>query len=351
LIFIIIKNRVKMTNSETEQERLESIYQAKARYGAFGGSYVPEPLVKCLAELETCFLDAMKDPAFIAELESYHDYMGRASQLQYANRLTEDTGGAKIWLKREDLNHTGSHKINNTIGQILLAKRLGKTRVIAETGAGQHGVATATVCAKFGLKCVIYMGAEDCRRQALNVFRIRMLGAEVVPVTSGTMTLKDAVDEALNNWVVDLSNTHFLVGSAVGPHPFPMIVREFQSIIGRETKSQMLQKAGKLPDAVVACVGGGSNAIGMFHEFIGDESVRILGVEAAGDGVETKRHAATLTLGRPGVLHGAHTYLLQNDKDEVLDTHCISAGLDYPGGKVKVKDILFVIFFFFFFFF
>ena len=240
-------------------------------------------------------------------------------------------GGAKIWLKREDLNHTGSHKINNAVGQILLAKRLGKKRIIAETGAGQHGVATATVCAKFGMECVVYMGEEDCRRQALNVFRMRMLGATVVPVTNGARTLKDAINEAMRDWVANVTTTHYLVGSAIGPHPFPMIVREFQSVIGKETKRQMLEKAGKLPDAVVACVGGGSNSIGMFHPFIEDKTVRIVGVEAGGDGVDTEKHSATLTKGTPGVLHGTRTYLLQDLKGQIIETHSVSAGLDYPG--------------------
>jgi tryptophan synthase len=240
-------------------------------------------------------------------------------------------GGAKIWLKREDLNHTGSHKINNAIGQALLAKRLGKKRIIAETGAGQHGVATATVCAKLGMECIIYMGANDVRRQALNVFRIRLLGAKVIPVESGSKTLKDAINEAMRDWVTNVNTTHYLVGSAIGPHPFPQIVREFQSVIGRETKEQMMKLTGRLPDAVIACVGGGSNAIGMFAPFIDDLSVRIIGVEAGGDGIETGRHSATLSAGKPGVLHGTKTYLLQDEHGQVIETHSISAGLDYPG--------------------
>ncbi|EPB86263.1 tryptophan synthase [Mucor circinelloides 1006PhL] len=310
---------------------IKNFYQMDPRFGTFGGAYVPEALVDCLTQLETCFKDAMADPSFREEFESYYDYISRPSQLQFANRLTEEAGGAKIWLKREDLNHTGSHKINNAVGQILLAKRLGKKRIIAETGAGQHGVATATVCAKFGLECIVYMGEEDCRRQALNVFRMQMLGATVVPVQTGSRTLKDAINEAMRDWVANVSTTHYLVGSAIGPHPFPQIVREFQSVIGKETKRQMQEKAGKLPDAVVACVGGGSNAIGMFHPFVNDETVRIVGVEAGGDGVDTEKHSATLTKGTPGVLHGTRTYLLQDPKGQIIETHSVSAGLDYPG--------------------
>ncbi|KAI7905556.1 tryptophan synthase beta subunit-like PLP-dependent enzyme [Cokeromyces recurvatus] len=310
---------------------IKNFYQLDPRFGEFGGAYVPEALVDCLTQLEICFKEAMEDPTFKEEFESYYDYISRPSQLQFANRLTEDAGGAKIWLKREDLNHTGSHKINNAVGQILLAKRLGKKRIIAETGAGQHGVATATVCAKFGLECVVYMGEEDCRRQALNVFRMRMLGATVVPVQNGSRTLKDAINEAMRDWVANVSTTHYLVGSAIGPHPFPQIVREFQSVIGKETKRQMLEKAGKLPDAVVACVGGGSNSIGMFHPFVDDKSVRIIGVEAGGDGIDTEKHSATLTKGTPGVLHGTRTYLLQDPKGQIIETHSVSAGLDYPG--------------------
>ncbi|ORX61971.1 tryptophan synthase [Hesseltinella vesiculosa] len=309
----------------------KSFYEMPTRFGDFGGAYVPESLVECLSQLEHVFLAAKNDPAFRAEFESYYDYISRPSQLQFANRLTEDAGGARIWLKREDLNHTGSHKINNAVGQILLAKRLGKKRIIAETGAGQHGVATATVCAKFGLDCVVYMGAEDCRRQALNVFRMRMLGATVVPVEAGSRTLKDAINEAMRDWVTNVETTHYLVGSAIGPHPFPMIVREFQSVIGNEAKRQLQEKAGKLPDMVMACVGGGSNAIGMFYPFVNDTSVKIVGVEAGGDGVDTDHHSATLTKGTPGVLHGTRTYLLQDTKGQITETHSVSAGLDYPG--------------------
>lgn len=302
-----------------------------ARFGEFGGQYVPESLVDCLAELEAAHKAACDDPAFWKEFESYYGYINRPSQLYLAERLTEHAGGAKIWLKREDLNHTGSHKINNAIGQILLAKRIGKTRIIAETGAGQHGVATATVCAKFGMQCVIYMGAEDVRRQALNVFRIRMLGGQVIPVESGSKTLKDAINDALRDWVANVHNTHYLVGSAIGPHPFPTIVRDFQRIIGREIKESMLKITGKLPEAVVACVGGGSNAIGTFYDFIPEKNVRLIGVEAGGDGVDTDRHSATLALGKPGVLHGVRTYLLQSPTGQIIETHSVSAGLDYPG--------------------
>ncbi|PLB55772.1 tryptophan synthase [Aspergillus steynii IBT 23096] len=302
-----------------------------SRFGEFGGQYVPESLMDCLAELEKGFEHALHDASFWEEYRSYYPYMGRPSSLHLANRLTDHVGGANIWLKREDLNHTGSHKINNALGQILLARRLGKTRIIAETGAGQHGVATATVCAKFGMKCVVYMGAEDVRRQALNVFRMKLLGADVVAVDAGSRTLRDAVNEALRAWVVELDTTHYIIGSAIGPHPFPTIVRTFQSVIGDETKQQMLEQIGKLPDAVVACVGGGSNAVGMFYPFSKDTSVKLLGVEAGGDGVETARHSATLSGGSKGVLHGVRTYVLQDEHGQISETHSISAGLDYPG--------------------
>ena len=302
-----------------------------ARFGEFGGQYVPESLMDCLAELEDGFNKAKNDPEFWKEYKSFYPYMGRPGQLHLAERLTEHAGGANIWLKREDLNHTGSHKINNALGQILLARRLGKTEIIAETGAGQHGVATATVCAKFGMKCTIYMGAEDVRRQALNVFRIKLLGAQVIAVEAGSRTLRDAVNEALRAWVVNLSTTHYIIGSAIGPHPFPTIVRTFQSVIGNETKEQLLAKRGKLPDAVVACVGGGSNAVGMFYPFSNDPSVKLLGVEAGGDGLDTDRHSATLSSGSKGVLHGVRTYVLQDKHGQISDTHSVSAGLDYPG--------------------
>ena len=302
-----------------------------ARFGEFGGQYVPESLMDCLRELEDGFNAAMQDPEFHKEFESYYPFMGRPGQLHKADRLTELAGGANIWLKREDLNHTGSHKINNAVGQILLAKRLGKTRIIAETGAGQHGVATATVCAKFNMKCVIYMGAADVRRQALNVFRIKLLGAKVVAVEAGARTLRDAVNEAMRAWVVDLDTTHYIIGSAIGPHPFPTIVRTFQSVIGQETKEQLQKYRGKLPDAVVACVGGGSNASGMFAPFVKDPSVKLLGVEAGGEGIDTARHSATLTGGTKGVLHGVRTYILQDEHGQITETHSVSAGLDYPG--------------------
>ncbi|KAK9368108.1 tryptophan synthase beta subunit-like PLP-dependent enzyme [Lipomyces kononenkoae] len=305
--------------------------QFPARFGVYGGQYVPESLFDALVELERGFEEAVNDPAFWEEYRSYYHYIGRPSSLHLAPRLSEYAGGAKIWLKREDLNHTGSHKINNALGQILIAKRLGKTEVIAETGAGQHGVATATMAAKFGMKCTIYMGAEDVRRQALNVFRIKLLGAQVVAVESGTRTLRDAVNEALRAWVTNLSSTHFIIGSAIGPHPYPTIVRTFQSIIGRETKEQFYAINKRLPDAVVACVGGGSNSVGMFYPFAEEQSVKLLGVEAGGEGVDTPRHSATITGGSVGVLHGVKTYVLQNEDGQITDTHSVSAGLDYPG--------------------
>ena len=309
-----------------------------SRFGEFGGQYVPESLMDCLAELEQGFDDARNDPKFWEEFRSYYPYMSRPSSLHKAQRLTDHLRkgsksgmGANLYLKREDLNHTGSHKINNAIGQILVARRLGKTEIIAETGAGQHGVATATVCAFFGMKCTVYMGSEDVRRQALNVFRMKLLGASVVAVDAGSRTLRDAVNEALRKWVERLSTTHYIIGSAIGPHPFPTMVRTFQSVIGTETKEQMNTMTGRLPDAVVACVGGGSNAVGMFHPFSQDPSVKLLGVEAGGDGVDTNRHSATLTGGKPGVLHGVRTYILQSEEGQINDTHSVSAGLDYPG--------------------
>lgn len=309
-----------------------------SRFGEFGGQYVPESLMDCLAELEKGFNDAKNDPKFWEEFRSYYPYMGRPSSLHRAQRLTNRLRkdckagmGANLWLKREDLNHTGSHKINNAMGQVLIARRLGKTEIIAETGAGQHGVATATVCAYFGMKCTVYMGAEDVRRQALNVFRMKLLGASVVAVDAGSRTLRDAVNEALRKWVEKLSTTHYIIGSAIGPHPFPTMVRTFQSVIGSETKEQFKELAGGLPDAVVACVGGGSNAVGMFYPFSNDPSVKLLGVEAGGDGLDTDRHSATLTGGKPGVLHGVRTYILQSEEGQINDTHSVSAGLDYPG--------------------
>ncbi|KAF9792366.1 bifunctional tryptophan synthase TRP1 [Thelephora terrestris] len=301
------------------------------RFGQFGGQYVPEALFDCLTELEAAHKAAVEDPSFWKEFESLFGYMNRPSNLYFAEKLTEKAGGAKIWLKREDLNHTGSHKINNAIGQIILARRIGKTRIIAETGAGQHGVATATVCARFGMECVIYMGAEDVRRQALNVFRIEMLGAKVIPVYSGSKTLKDAVNEAFRDWVTNLATTHYLVGSAIGPHPFPTMVRDYQKVISKEIKEQMQAARGKLPDAVVACVGGGSNAIGTFYNFIPDKTVRLVGVEAGGEGLDGNKHSATLSKGTPGVLHGVRTYILQSEFGQIIETHSVSAGLDYPG--------------------
>ena len=296
-------------------------------------STLPHPPAPFLhPPLRQAYIQATRDPAFRAEFELLgRDFIGRATPMYLATRLTEHCGGAKIWIKREDLAHTGAHKINNALGQTLLAKRIGKQRIIAETGAGQHGVATATACALLGLECVIYMGAVDVERQALNVFRMKMLGAEVVPVHSGSSTLKDAVNEALRDWVTNVRTTHYIIGSAIGPHPFPTIVRDFQAVIGRESRQQMLDQAGKLPDCVVCCVGGGSNAIGMFHAFRDDESVRLVGVEAAGDGMDTDRHSATLAKGRPGVLHGTKTYLIQDNNGQIIETHSISAGLDYPG--------------------
>ncbi|KAJ3113791.1 tryptophan synthetase [Physocladia obscura] len=310
---------------------IKSTHILEPRFGDYGGQYAPEALVECLDEFERAYVAIKDDPKFWEEFRSHYAYMGRPSSFHKADRLSELAGGASIWLKREDLNHTGSHKINNAMGQILLALRLGKRRIIAETGAGQHGVATATVCAKFGLDCTIYMGAEDVRRQALNVFRIKLLGAKVVPVYTGSQTLKDAINEAMRDWVTNVTTTHYLIGSAIGPHPFPLVVREFQSIIGREARAQMLEQTGKLPDVVMACVGGGSNSIGMFHPFVDDEGVKIIGVEAGGDGVDTDRHSATLTAGTPGVLHGTKTYLLQDKNGQIIETHSISAGLDYPG--------------------
>ena len=302
-----------------------------SRFGEFGGQYIPESLMDCMSELEAGFNSALHDPEFWDEFRSYYPYMSRPSSLHLAPRLTAHAGGANIYLKREDLNHTGSHKINNALGQILLARRLGKTAIIAETGAGQHGVATATVCAKFGMPCTIYMGAEDVRRQALNVFRIKLLGAQVVAVEAGSRTLRDAVNEALRAWVVHLASTHYIIGSAIGPHPFPTIVRTFQSVIGQETRDQMRALTGRLPDAAVACVGGGSNAAGMFYPFATEPSVLLLGVEAGGDGLDTARHSATLSGGTKGVLHGVRTYILQDRHGQISDTHSVSAGLDYPG--------------------
>ena len=305
---------------------------AQGRFGDFGGRYVPETLMTAVQELERAYDEAGNDPSFHAELDAMlRDFAGRPTPLYLAANLTRELGGAKVYLKREDLAHTGAHKINNAIGQGLLAKRLGKPRIIAETGAGQHGVATATICAHLGLECVVYMGEVDIARQAPNVLRMKLLGAEVRPVTSGSRTLKDAINEAMRDWVTNVATTHYLIGSVMGPHPFPAMVRDFQSVIGREARAQMLEREGRLPDYAVACVGGGSNAIGLFNDFLDDASVRLLGVEAAGRGLNTREHAATLSAGRPGVLHGSYSYLLQDEHGQVLEAHSISAGLDYPG--------------------
>ena len=305
---------------------------ARGRFGDFGGKFVPETVMAALTELEESYRAAQDDAGFAQQLENLLvNYAGRPTALYFAENLSRQCGGARIYLKREDLAHTGAHKINNALGQCLLAQRMGKSRIIAETGAGQHGVATATVCAMLGLQCIVYMGVEDTVRQALNVYRMRLLGAEVIGVESGTRTLKDAINEAIRDWVTNVETTHYLIGSVVGPHPYPMLVRDFQSVIGREAREQILAAEGRLPDVVAACVGGGSNAIGTFYEFIGDEGVRLVGVEAAGDGVDTGRHAATLSAGRPGVLHGSMSYLLQDENGQVQEAHSISAGLDYPG--------------------
>ncbi|MFM1831118.1 MAG: tryptophan synthase subunit beta [Planctomycetota bacterium] len=302
------------------------------RFGAYGGRYVPETLMAALEQLEHAYAEARRDPAFERDVtELLRDFVGRATPLAPAPGLTDHAGGARIWLKREDLAHTGAHKINNTIGQALLARRLGKRRIIAETGAGQHGVATATACARLGLRCEVYMGAEDVRRQALNVFRMRLLGARVNAVETGSRTLKDATNEAMRDWMGSVADTHYIIGSVVGPHPFPMMVRDFQSVIGRECRAQCLERLGRLPDAVVACVGGGSNAAGIFHAFVNDPSVQLLGVEAGGRGPEAGQHAAPLSLGQPGVLHGSLSYVLQDAAGQTAEVHSCSAGLDYPG--------------------
>ena len=306
--------------------------ESKGRYGIYGGQYVPETVMNAVTELEEAYNKYKDDPEFIAELKKlYRDYAGRPSMLYYADKMTQDLGGAKIYLKREDLNHTGSHKINNVLGQILLAKRMGKKRIIAETGAGQHGVATATVCALFGLECQVYMGAEDVKRQSLNVYRMNLLGTKVVPVESGTATLKDAINEAMRDWCTNISTTFYCIGSVMGPHPYPQMVRDFQKIISEETKAQLMEAEGRLPDCVVACVGGGSNAMGSFYDFIGDESVRLVGAEAAGKGIETKLHAATLAKGSLGIFHGMKSIFLQNEFGQIDPVYSISAGLDYPG--------------------
>ncbi len=326
-----------VTPIKTNQSNYSQVPDSFGRFGQYGGKYVPETLMPALTELENAYNQYKEDADFKQELNSLlKDYVGRENPLYFAERLTEhyakpDGSGAQIYLKREDLNHTGAHKINNALGQVLLAKRMGKKRVIAETGAGQHGVATATVCARFGLDCVIYMGVEDMERQKLNVFRMRLLGAKVEPVSAGTGTLKDATSEAIRDWVTNVEHTHYILGSVAGPHPYPMMVRDFHGVIGVETRRQCQEKWGGLPDILMACVGGGSNAIGLFYEFVDDASVRLIGVEAEGSGIASGKHAATLTQGSPGVLHGAMSYLLQDNQGQVTEAHSISAGLDYPG--------------------
>lgn len=331
-----------MGSGRLGQSRMEEMVVSQAmekvlpdkngRFGPFGGRFVPETLMPALEELEQAYAAARADAAFQAELDGYlREYSGRPTPLYHARRLGARLGLPHLYLKREDLNHTGAHKINNALGQILLARRMGKKRVIAETGAGQHGVAVATVAAAFGLECHVYMGEEDMARQALNVFRMRLLGAEVVPVRSGSRTLKDATNEAIRDWVTNVATTHYVIGSVVGPHPYPRMVRDFQSVIGREARAQILQRTGRLPDYLVACVGGGSNAMGLFHPFVADKEVAMIGVEAAGEGIETGKHAASLTAGRPGVLHGSFSYLLQDEDGQIQIAHSVSAGLDYPG--------------------
>ncbi|MCA9037432.1 MAG: tryptophan synthase subunit beta [Planctomycetaceae bacterium] len=330
---------------------LSAVPDVRGRFGEFGRRFVPETLMYALDELTAAYEAARNDPEFQHQLNDLlQNYVGRPNPLYFAERLTEKCGGAKIYFKREDLNLTGAHKINNTIGQVLLTKRMGKTRVIAETGAGQHGVATATACARFGLPCVVYMGEEDVRRQKLNVFNMRTMGAEVRPVTTGSRTLRDAINEAMRDWMASVRDTHYIIGSVVGPHPFPMMVRDFQAVIGREAREQCLQKTGRLPDEVIACVGGGSNSAGMFYPFVDDDSVALTGVEAGGRGPNPGDHASTLSHGKPGILHGSYSYVLQNDDGQTSDVHSISAGLDYPGvgpehsywkdtGRVNYVDI------------
>jgi len=316
----------------SQQNDLPEMPDEKGHFGIFGGKFIAETLMAPVEELRQAYESLKKDPEFIAELDvDLADYVGRPSPVYFAERWSKELGGANIYLKREDLNHTGAHKINNTIGQALLAKRMGKTRIIAETGAGQHGVASATVAARLGLECVVYMGEVDVQRQAANVYRMKLLGAEVVSVKSGSKTLKDALNEAMRDWVTNVDNTFYIIGTVAGPHPYPAMVRDFQTVIGREARQQMLDKIGRLPDALVACVGGGSNAIGLFHPFLNDKDVAIYGVEGGGDGIETGRHAAPLSAGKPGVLHGNRTYLMEDENGQITETHSISAGLDYPG--------------------
>jgi tryptophan synthase beta chain len=321
-----------MASSATATPAATSVPDAAGRFGPFGGRYVPETLTRALDELTVEYDKARRDPSFQAELDDLlANFVGRPSPFYFAKRLTQMCGAAQIWLKREDVNHTGAHKINNALGQTLLTLRMGKKRVIAETGAGQHGVATATACAHFGLPCVVYMGEEDVRRQAPNVFSMKLLGADVRPVSSGSRTLRDAINEAMRDWMASVETTHYIIGSVVGPHPFPLIVRDFQSVIGREAREQSLQRIGRLPDAIVACVGGGSNAAGMFYPFIGDKSVRLIGVEAGGRGPRPGDHASPLTYGTPGILHGSFSYVMQDEDGQTSDVHSVSAGLDYPG--------------------
>jgi|TARA_B110000977_G_scaffold97130_1_gene128033 tryptophan synthase beta chain len=318
--------------TDKDQGHFNAVPDNRGHFGPYGGRFVAETLMTPLAELEAAYEECKVDPAFQAEFHNdLAHYVGRPSPLYFAERLTNLWGGARIFLKREDLNHTGAHKINNTIGQALLAKRMGKTRIIAETGAGQHGVASATIAARLGLECVVYMGADDIQRQSPNVYRMRLLGAKVVPVTSGSRTLKDALNEALRDWVTNVDDTFYIIGTVAGPHPYPQIVRDFQTVIGKEARQQMLEQYNTLPDALVACVGGGSNAIGLFHPFLGDEGVAIYGVEAGGHGVDTGMHSAPLSAGKPGVLHGNRTYLMESEAGQIIETHSISAGLDYPG--------------------
>ena len=321
-----------MTQVVTSRTNPSSLPDERGHFGAFGGRFVAETLMRPLDELNAAYRKYLQSPEFLAELDrDLAHFVGRPSPLYFAERWSQHVGGARIYLKREDLNHAGAHKINNTVGQALLAKRMGKTRIIAETGAGQHGVASATVAARLGMECVVYMGAEDIKRQAINVYRMRMMGADVVSVESGSKTLKDALNEALRDWVTNVDNTFYIIGTVAGPHPYPLMVREFQTVIGRETRQQIQQLEGRLPDALVACVGGGSNAIGLFHPFIDDAGVALYGVEGGGDGIETGRHAAPLCAGRSGVLHGNRTYLMEDRDGQIIETHSISAGLDYPG--------------------
>lgn len=319
-------------NSAEKPNTFKTLPDSNGHFGIYGGRYVAETLMPLILSVEKAYDEAQADPAFQAELDDYlTHYVGRPSPLYHARRLSDHLGGAKVYFKRDELNHTGAHKINNTMGQILLARRMGKERIIAETGAGQHGVATATVCALFGMKCIVYMGETDIARQAPNVFRMKLLGAEVVPVTSGSATLKDAMNEALRDWVSNVDDTYYIIGTAAGPHPYPAMVRNFQKIIGEEVRQQMMAAEGRLPDSLVACIGGGSNAIGLFYDFLDDEDVTIYAVEAAGKGIETGEHAASLSAGKPGVLHGNRTYLLQDEDGQITEAHSISAGLDYPG--------------------